>query len=223
MLALLMSSLKRTDEAELVKETLLTLSYFQFSCIQSDIYATENISRICHLTRTKQECFFSGLALVCDAVMNPDVSDYSINETIECHAVEMLCRALALSGWMFTMKDTVYSALGKLSTHPKFYEMVLKCGGLPWIMYEIYNRKKSGAKSSRRARALTEEEDDGTDALLVVLKQDYAVSRIQSVVRRRFTFNATKKEADIKRKKNEEKMMKIEEEQKLRNAAKKRS
>ena len=182
---LLIQSIKRTEENDLVKTSLLCLSYFEFSAIKDDIYLGETISRICHLTRTRQDCYFSGLALVCDAILYPDVSDNSLNEFIECNAIEMLIRALNLSSWFFTMKETVYKTLAKLSTHPKFYERLLKCSGTRILCFEIRIRKNSNDRKNRRERAKNDEEDDGTDALLYLLKKDYAATMIQSIARKR--------------------------------------
>ena len=67
--SLFISSMRRTEHQELIRKALLGLSYLHFPTIAADIYGPENISRICHLTKTKQDCFFAGLALVCDAIL----------------------------------------------------------------------------------------------------------------------------------------------------------
>jgi len=54
------------DDVELVKEALLSLSCLKFSSIQAEIFQLDVVSRICHLTETKHECFYGGLALICD-------------------------------------------------------------------------------------------------------------------------------------------------------------
>jgi len=189
--ALFIQSLRRTEHQELIRQSLLGLSYLHFPAIASDIYGPENISRICHLTKTKQECYFCGLALVCDSILYLDVSLENINEIIQCHAIEMLCKALHLSSWMFFMKDTVYRALSKLTQHPEFYSILVRINEVPIVCYEMTIRKRSDSRKNRRARLVAGEDDDGTEALFFVLRQDWAATRIQSIVRRSSSAAAT--------------------------------
>ena len=208
---LFINSIKREKEDQLMKEAILALSSFKFSCIREDIYDSETISRICHLTISKQDCYYPGLSILCEAINDPDVRSENLIDIIECRAVDILIGALRLSGWQFTMKEEVYKAMANLSTLPQFYDKLqIADKGVSTLMYEIRLHKKS-ERSSRRQRSLNDEEDDGTEVLLYSLKKDFCATRIQAVVRGRIgskVVRARRKEKAIQeeeaRKKREE-------------------
>jgi hypothetical protein len=82
------------------------------------------------------------------------------------------------------MKDTVYKAIARLAQHPNFYTILVNLGEVPIVCYELTLRRKSDSRKNRRSRLAAGEEDDGTEKLFSVMRQDWAVSRIQSIFRR---------------------------------------
>ena len=182
---LFINSMKREKEDQLMKEAILALSCFKFSCIREDIYVSETISRICHLTISKQDCYYSGLSILCDAINDPDVRPENLTDIIECRAMDILIGALRLSGWEFTMKEDVYKAVANLSTLPQFCDKLqIATKGVSTLVYEI-RLHKGAERASRRQRALNDEEDDGTELLLLTMKKDLSATRIQALARGR--------------------------------------
>ena len=209
--ALFINSIKREKEDALIREAILALSCFKFSCIRDDIYDSDTIGRICYLTIMRQECYYPGLSIICEAINDPDVQKEYLGVIMESHAVEILVGALRLSGWQFTMKEEVYKALANLSSLPPFYEKLqMIASGISTLVYEI-KLHKGAERSTRRQRALNDEEDDGTEMLLLTMKKDLSATRIQAVARGRIgskIVRAKRKEKEIQeeeaRKKREE-------------------
>ena len=182
---LLLQSCKRTDEQQMVQEALFALSCFLFPCIHEDIYDPDNMRKICNLTRMKQDCFLSGLSIICDSINNPDISDANLNQILECNTIEILIGGLKMSGWTFNMKDNVFLAFANLSRDPNFYDKLVRIPlAMSILIYELNLHKKSD-RPSRRKRIVEDIEDDGTDLLMIKLKPDWACTKIQSVVRAR--------------------------------------
>ncbi len=217
---LFINSIKREKEDRLMTEAILALSCFKFSCIREDIYNSETISRICHLTISKQDCYYPGLSILCEAINDPDVRSENLVDIIECRTVDILIGALRLSGWQFTMKEEVYKAVANLSTLSQFYDKLKMAEkGISTLVYEI-KLHKSSERGSRRQRALNDEEDDGTELLLLSMKKDFCATRIQAVARGRIGSKAVR--AKRKEKAIEEEEARRKKEEYEANKAKKR-
>jgi len=169
------------DDPEVVQQSLYTLSIMSFEIVMDDLIKDENFDRIIFLLSTRQDCFSPGLSLVCDLVCCPIMNEEILTRIMmQTKIIKQFIKSLKLSGWIFHFKGTVFKALSKFAYHPKFRQQLIEAHGLSTAVTETKKRKKQ-LQTDRRAR--TNIDDDSTEIMMNILKQDIASATIQSQLR----------------------------------------
>lgn len=192
---LLLSCLDSEDN-EIISEALTSLATMNFSVIKADVTVPAVIGKISFFATSRQDCFFSGLALLCDTIQT-SLTPTLLEEVMSDYKVlSILVKALKLSGWIFTMKAKVYDALALLSAHSQFRDKMFKLRGTSVLSYEMDARKKKNRIHRRRGDGGTEEVSDPyTEMLFVSMKRDWAAIKIQALFRAQQTRNKRKRNA----------------------------
>jgi len=173
------------DDPEVVQQSLFSLSIMSFEIIIYDLMKDENLDRIIFLLSTRQDCFSPGLSLVCDLVCSPVMTVETLTRIMtQTKIIKQFIKSMKLSGWIFHFKGTVYKALAKFAYHPQFRLQLIEANGLSTAITETKKRKKQ-LQTDRRAR--TNMDDDGTELMMNILKQDIASATIQSQLRVKLT------------------------------------
>lgn len=169
------------DDPEVVQQSLYTLSIMSFEIVMDDLIKDENFDRIIFLLSTRQDCFSPGLSLTCDLVCSPIMNEEILTRVMmQTKIIKQFIKSLKLSGWIFHFKGTVFKALSKFAYHPKFRLQLIEANGLSTVVTETKKRKKQ-LQTDRRAR--TNMDDDSTEIMMNILKQDIASATIQAHIR----------------------------------------
>jgi len=95
------------DDYEVVADAMTSLASMHFPVIKNKVINEYILGKICGYSLTRRDCFFSGLALVCEAIMSPPADHFPgmINVLVdEFNIINVLIRSMKLSGWIFNMK-----------------------------------------------------------------------------------------------------------------------
>lgn len=172
------------DDYECVSDAMTSLAAMSFQVIKQDVMKEHVLQRLSHYCLLRNDCFFEGLQLLSHSIILPQ-SEYFpgfIEFMVkELNIFPILIKAMKLSGWVFHSKSYVYEALSLLTGYPGFCDRVRKCRGINIVVYEVDARKKQ--RLFQRKNHMHVEEDSATDRLFSVLKEDWAATRIQAMMR----------------------------------------
>lgn len=170
------------EEPAVVREAIVTLAMMRYSVFNDTAVQSENIDALFLIYRTRADCFYQFLFILCEMVQCFDARTEVLEELVSKHkALRVLVRALQMSGWVFHDKDMVYRCFGRLAVLPHFAQSLREVHGTAVLCRDVQMRKKN----MRIARRLGAGDGDGTEQLLPVLREDLACIRIQAMARRR--------------------------------------
>jgi hypothetical protein len=169
-----------SEDNEVVADAIQALGMLTFDAVHDGIgHNLVLIGRICLLTNNRMDCFLPGISLTCSVIMHKDLTDELRDLFVtEFKVIPSLVRALRPASLLFRFNSSLFSAIARLCNHKDFYVTLKKANGISLICTEIDIRKKK-MKANRRNRALASVDEDGTMALLKVMRRDWAACKIQ--------------------------------------------
>ena len=175
----LLASIFRHEEPDIMVKSLRCLAIIKFSAISDRFYNPDIMLRLVSLSQ-RHDCFYSCLSIMLDAALYPDIEGSQLDDLMKTMVLPVLIRGFSTTGWMFKMKARVYRAVAVMSQHPNFKDQLLDCEGMGTMLTMLHIKKKLARSKRRNSDG---GEDDSTEQLLKVLRQDWAMSRIQSFAR----------------------------------------
>lgn len=175
------------EDKETIRESIIGISILNFNAYHEIATKEENLLILFQMTRIRPECFFPILSIICYMIQSIEVDSTVIEHLLHTHRVlVLLLRALNMSGWHFQRKDFVYRCFGRLSSCSEFINTLRDNNGIAVLCREVEVRRQQ-MKGQRRNKI--EEDEDGTEILLRILKLDLCSIRIQSMVRAKIAKN----------------------------------
>lgn len=178
-----------TEEQQIVKEALVGVAVMDFNTFHAIATEARHLTALFQVYRQRHDLFFPFLHILCEMIQSYEVDDAVIVSLVTDHrCLVMLLQALHMSGWHFHRKEQVYKCFGKLSQvcGQVFYDHLSDCGGIPVLCREVELRKLKTRQGRRGAGpGGGEDEGDGTELLMPVLRRDIAACKIQAQARRR--------------------------------------
>ena len=169
----------RNEESDVIHKGCLCLCYMEFHSIVPIIYKSDILMRLIYLSQ-RNECFYPCLCTIVNAILYPDLDAERLDIIMNSIPLPFLVRSYYKSGWNFHLKALVYKAFAILSVHPIFKGQIMDCEGFGLLLTLLHLRKKAIRQRKKDADAGP---DDSTELLLKQFRPDWAMSRIQSMVR----------------------------------------
>jgi hypothetical protein len=173
------------EDPEVVKESLLGLAIMDFSTYYEIATEKRALTALFQIYRTRHDLYFPFLHILCEMIQSFEVPESALKSLIvEQQCIPILLSAMNLSGWHFHRKNTVYRCFGKFTAAgfgQQMYEEVSDSGGISVLCREVQIRKKR----MRKGKKGEDEDGDGTEMLLPLLRRDIASIKIQAQARRR--------------------------------------
>jgi hypothetical protein len=191
----------QTEELAVVKEALVGMAIMEFNTYHFVATERRNITALFQIYRQRHDLFFPFLHVLCEMIQSFEVDEKVLEQLVSEHrCTVMLMQAMNLSGWHFHRRDQVYRCFGKLAQvcGKVLYDQLSDSGGISTLCREVELRKAK-TRQGRRGNA-ADDEGDGTEQLMPLLKRDMAATRIQAQVRRR---RGVKKVAKVRQEKKE--------------------
>ena len=174
---------KDGEDPEVVKEAMLSLAIMEFNAYHEIATEKMNLYALFQIYRTRHDLFYPFLSILCEMISSFEVPDSVLKVLmVEHRCIPILLSALNLSGWYFHRRNAVYRCFGKFAQAgfgDIMYTELSDSGGISTICREVSIRKKA----MRRGRKGEEEDGDGTEMLLPLLRRDIASIKIQAMAR----------------------------------------
>jgi hypothetical protein len=174
------------EDPLVVRECITTLAMMRYGVYNDTAILEENRDALFLIYRTRSDCLYQFLFILCEMIQCTDARIEVLDDLVtKLKAMRTLVRALTASGWIFHGKDFVYRCFGKLAVLIHFAQSLREVeGGISVVCREVALRK---AKMRQNRRTGTDD-DDGTEKLQHVLREDLAAVRIQSISRMRAAY-----------------------------------
>jgi len=185
------------EDPVVVKESLVTLSILVFGTYWEKVTNEANLEALFMVSRARIEYFYAFLSILVDMIMSPEVP-MEMLEGVMTHqkCLNVLVRALNMSGWIFHRKDLIYRCVAKLAVSGHFMQCLQDAQGVSVMCREVLLRKAMARQNQREGDG----EGDGTPKLLGLLRRDLAALKIQAQVRRRQSCKRQAREREDKQK-----------------------
>jgi len=185
------------EDPVVVKESLVALSILVFGTYWEKATTEANLEALFMVSRARNEYFYAFLSILVDMILSPEVPAEVLESVMTRQkCLNVLVRALNLSGWVFHRKDIIYRCVAKLAISDQFMQCLQDAQGVSVLCREVLLRKAKARQNQREGDG----EGDGTPKLLGLLRKDLAVLKIQSQVRRRLSCRRQAKEREDKQK-----------------------
>jgi hypothetical protein len=185
------------EDPVVVKESVVALSILVFGTYWEKATTEANLEALFMVSRTRIEYFYAFLSILVDMILSPEVPAEVLERVMtQQKCLNVLVRALNLSGWVFHRKDTIYRCVAKLAISDQFMQCLQDAQGVSVLCREVLLRKAKARQNQREGDG----EGDGTPKLLGLLRKDLAALKIQSQVRRRLSCRRQAKEREDKQK-----------------------
>jgi len=185
------------EDPVVVKESLVSLSILVFGTYWEKVINETYLEALFMVSRARIDYFYAFLSILIDMIMSPEVPSDVLEGVMTRHkCLNVLIRALNMSGWVFHRKDLIYTCVAKLAISDHFMQCLQDAQGISVMCREVLLRKAKARQHQREGDG----EGDGTPKLLGLLRRDLAALKIQAQVRRRQSCRRQAREREDKQK-----------------------